>query len=42
MHDLRQHHCPIITPTLRCLKFANVRESSLAALSIRVKSYRKK
>jgi len=42
MHDLRQRHCPIITPTLLCLKFADVRESSLVALSIGVQSYRKK
>jgi hypothetical protein len=42
MHDLRQRHCPIITPTLLRLKFADVRESSLAALSIRVKNYRNK
>jgi hypothetical protein len=42
MHDVRQHHCPIITPTLHCLKFADVCESSLAALSIGVKNYRKK
>jgi len=36
MHDLRQRHCPIITPTPLCLKFADVRESSLVALSIGV------
>jgi hypothetical protein len=42
MHDLRQRHCPIITPTLLCLKFADVREASLVALSIGVQSYHKK
>jgi hypothetical protein len=42
MHDLRQCHCPIITPTLLCLKFADVFESSLVALSIGVQNYRKK
>jgi hypothetical protein len=42
MHDLRQRRCPIITPTLLCAKFADVRESSLGALSIGVQSYRKK
>jgi hypothetical protein len=42
MHDLRQRHCPIITPMLLCLTFADVRESSLAALSIEVKNYRRK
>jgi hypothetical protein len=42
MHDLRQRHCPIIAPTLLCLKFADVHESSLAALSIGVRNYRKK
>jgi hypothetical protein len=42
MHDLRQRRCPIITPTLLCLKLADVRESSLAALSIGVNNYRKK
>jgi len=36
MHDLRQRHCPIITQTLLCLKLADVRESSLVALSIGV------
>jgi hypothetical protein len=42
MHDLRQRRCPIITPTLLCAKFADVRESSLGALSIGVQSYRRK
>jgi hypothetical protein len=43
MHDLRQRHCPIITPTLPCPKLADVRESSLVALSIGVqKSPQKK
>ncbi|MGY2904059.1 hypothetical protein [Bradyrhizobium sp. URHC0002] len=42
MHDLRQRRCPIIRPMLRCPEFADVRESSLAALSIGVKNYRKK
>jgi hypothetical protein len=42
MHDLRQRRCPIITPMLPCLEFADVRESSLVALSIGVKNYRKK
>jgi hypothetical protein len=37
MHELRQRHCPIVTPTLFCLKLADVRESSLVALSIGVK-----
>jgi hypothetical protein len=36
MHDLRQRHCPIITPTLLRLKLADLRESSLVALSIGV------
>jgi hypothetical protein len=34
MHDLRQRHCPIITPTLLRLKLVDFRESSLVALSI--------
>jgi hypothetical protein len=42
MHDLRQRHYPIITPTLRCPKLADVRDSSLVALSIGVQSSRKK
>jgi hypothetical protein len=42
MHDLRQRRCPIITPALLCLKFANVCESSLVALSIGVQSYPQK
>jgi hypothetical protein len=42
MHDLRQPHCPIITPALLCLKLADVRESSLAALSIGLQNHRKK
>jgi len=36
MHDLRQRHCPIVTPPLLCLKLADVRESSLVTLSIGV------
>jgi hypothetical protein len=42
MHDLRQRHCPIIAPTPLGLKFDDVHESSLAALSIGVRNYRKK
>jgi len=36
MHDLRQRHCRVITPTLLCRRFADVRDSSLGALSIGV------
>jgi hypothetical protein len=42
MHDLRQRRCPIMRPMLLCPEFADVRESSLAALSIGVKISGKK
>jgi len=34
MHDLRQRHWPIITPTLLCLKWPGIGLASLVALSI--------
>lgn len=42
MHDLRQRHCPIITPALLCLELADVRNSSLVVLSIGLQNYHKK
>jgi hypothetical protein len=42
MHDLRQRRCPIIAPTPLRLKLADVRESSLVALSSGVQNHRKK
>jgi len=42
MHDLRQRHCPIIAPTLQCVKLTDFYESSFFALSTEVQNHREK